>query len=157
MKFIIIWGLSLLGLLIQNVKPGVNEVMAYVRSKYKTPESVRNDCHWNYAVVKIKTNQHNVITGYELLNDASKDMYGSFRFLLSYRFSDKLNLKQRPVVFCLTVDNQKFDCIPDQATRNPPSEVVASIMSVFEAQRRKQPNTIFIYDLAESIVYSDSK
>ena len=130
----------------------------YISLHFNLPEAVRNDCRWHYAVVKVSTNKANVITRFELINiDAfGEAMAGSFDFLKGYRFPAKLNIRQRPVVFCVFVDNQKFSCISEQATQNPPSGAVARILAAFQNQQQKQPDTIFLYNFAESIVYDTS-
>ena len=131
----------------------------YVSSNYNLSEVVRQDCHWHYAIVKVSTNNADIITRYEIINiDTFGDaMADGFKFLIGYRFPAKLNIRQRPVVFCLTVNNEKFDCIPEQATQNPPSEVLGRLLAAFNVQQKKQPNTIFLYALSGSGVLDSSK
>lgn len=136
---------------------GLTNFISYVSAHYKLPESVKEDCHWNYAIVKVMADKNNRITNYEVLNHASEDMKNSFHYLVGYRFTQGMHLQQRPVIFCFTVDNQKEGCAVDQNAYHSPSEVTGRILAAFNQQRNREPSTIFIYTVPSTIVYDTMK
>lgn len=136
----------------ENKEPDLSSFIQYVSSHYQLPEAVRNDCHWNYAIIKVFPNQHNVITRYEVVNYASKDMQGMFNYLVGYQFAQGLHLNQRPVVFCFSVDNKKQSCAVEQNAHSP-TEVMGRALSAFGEQHQKDPNAILIYEMIVAQIY----
>ena len=60
--------------------PQILDFVKFVGTKYRIPESLKYDCGWNYAVVKLTTNKQNEVTDYQCLNEASDTMKNSLRF-----------------------------------------------------------------------------
>lgn len=123
----------------------------FVSTKYKLPKAFEKGCNWYYAIVKVTTNDRNVVTGYQVLNNVGLEIKDSFKYLIGYKFSSKMAIHKQPIVFCFEHENRDRNCL----LSNPnyyPSEIIGNVLTVFDSQAQKQPNTIFIYNLVTSVI-----
>ncbi len=124
----------------------------FVLKRYHVPESIKNDCNWNYAVVKIMADSDNVLDNVSFLNEVSEDMKKSLEFLKGYNFS-KEKINSNSLVFVLSIDyTGATDC--HQIYYNSPSEVISKVFSILKKQQLSEPNSIILYDV---IIASVSK
>lgn len=126
----------------------------FVANTHRVPTSLKKNCNWHYAVVKVNSDNHGKVTGYEVLNDAEEDLKKSFSFLVGYKFDKRLGVNRRPVVFILTVFSRQEDCDGPTVIISP-TDAIASVFGLLNEQRKKEPRTIFLYDVILKGIYTN--
>jgi hypothetical protein len=131
------------------------DFLTFVRRGFNPSDTVKKNCEWQYALVKVLTNENNRIVSYTLLNRASDDLKKSFSFLIGYQFSNKLLINKHPVVFCISIDSEKSSCILSRKQYSA-TEVLGKFFSDLEPIFESDPKTIFIPRITMISYSSDS-
>lgn len=125
--------------------PVLNSFSRFVEMNYKLPDSLKSNCEWMYAIVKVKTNSHNKIIHYDFLNEPSNAMKRSFQYLIGYQFPVAFKINNRPVVFYFSVDNLKIcDEKPGDKVYYAPNQVAQIITSYVYKVMKEEPKAIII-------------
>jgi len=132
-----------------------SDFIQYVTKGFKPTESIKNNCDWQYALVELKVSNDNRIISYTLLNKALPDLANGFKYLIGYKFSKNLQINHRPLVFCLSIENEKKACI-DSKKKYSPSEVLGIVFSDLKPAFEENPNLIFIPDIIQAEYSFDS-
>jgi hypothetical protein len=102
---------------------------------------VTNQCGWQLAMIKVKTNNQGKVIDYSFLNPASDMLKAAFTPLLHYKFPSKLNMKNKTFVFAQTYYNLRGKCtvkdLPDV------QNVFEMTYQCFIKQLKLDPQTIF--------------
>jgi hypothetical protein len=119
---------TLICLLSGFVKPTIttddyNDFLKYAGKQFNPSDAIKNNCEWQYAVVQVNTNLNNKIVSYTILNNAHEDFKKGFGFLIGYQFPAKLPINKHPIVFCISIENQKLNCMTSRKQYSP-SEVL---------------------------------
>lgn len=119
------------------------EFYSFASKGFNPPDSVKKSCDWHYALVEIKTDQTNRIISYKLLNRTGVGLKNYFYYLIGYRFSPKITINKHPVVFCISIDNDKTSC---SLTRRQfsPSEVLGGFFANLEPLLESDPKAIIL-------------
>ncbi|EHQ25531.1 hypothetical protein [Mucilaginibacter paludis] len=129
----------------QQKRTGFDDFHSFVQEKYNVPASVRNNCDWQYAIVKLTVDDNNRVTNYTTLNEVSKDFFNSLAHLKGYQFNRNIPIHKRPVVFYLTIENDEHPCdVPPKHITS--AMATSSVFAYLHAQQEKQPNTLFIFN-----------
>lgn len=129
----------------------------YIAFSYRIPSSVKEDCNWHYAVILIKTDKLCHIKTLSVLNEVSNDMQNSFNIIKKYKFPIDENLNEKSIVFCLSLDNHKEDCVVPNTRNYSPSEVLQSVLFYYGDQVKRNPKTIIIQEPIILPVYDPIK
>jgi hypothetical protein len=134
-------------LLFQDPKPKMDfeKFRYFVIHKYKTPPSLKADCNWRYAYVKLKVNGANKVIDYNTLNDVSDTLKNSLAYLKGYQFPRDMPIKQKPIVFMFIQDNLREDCKIPRSVVHTPTEMANMLLFYLGEQVKKEPQTIVLY------------
>ncbi|MBB5396351.1 hypothetical protein [Mucilaginibacter sp. AK015] len=128
--------------------PGVQAFTKFVSKNYRLPEELKSNCEWMYAIVKVKTDNHNRIIKYEFVNKPTEGMKKPFDFLIGYQFPKATKINGHPIIFYLGIDNLEI-CKekPGDKVFYAPNDVVSTITSYMQKILRDDPKTIFVPNL----------
>ena len=126
----------------------LDDFKKYVTRNLSPPESVKSNCEWQYAIIKLKIDKNNRIGSYKFLNAASLDLKDSFKFLKNYKVSKYEDFRNRDIVFCLSIENYKNACMLSKNNFSP-GEILGRVLSKYSAQQKANPNTVFLFDILE--------
>lgn len=117
----------------------------FVGKNYAIAPELKTNCEWMYAIVKVKTNTQNKITGYDFVNNPDSLLKNGFKFLLGYQFPKNLKINKRPIVFYFTIENQE-SCIEKSGDLRfyAPNRVASIITSYYLKIFKENRNSIFI-------------
>jgi len=98
-----------------------------------------------YAIVKVKTDAGNRITGYSFINQPAEGVKQGFKFLTGYQFPKTMPINGRPIVFYLGIDNLNI-CKekPGDRVYYAPNRVVEVITGHIQNILKENPRTIII-------------
>lgn len=132
----------------------INNFSKFVIKNYNLPDTLKNDCEWMYAIVKVKTDIHNKIIKYDFVNEPPLGMGRAFDFLIGYQFSQKMKIKGHPVVFYFSIDNSEI-CIPKEGEKRfyAPNQAVETIMAFYYKIFKDDPQTVIIPGLIIKAFY----
>ena len=153
MKLSLILALLNVAFAFQPKPTGFDAFKNFVADTQRIPVSLKKNCNWHYAVVKVNSDKNGKVNGYEVLNEAHEDLKKSFSFLVGYKFDERLAVNGRPVVFIYTVYSNQEDCEGPIVTATP-TEALVDVFGLLNKQRTKEPNTIFLYDVIIKGIYS---
>ncbi|MDB4924731.1 hypothetical protein [Mucilaginibacter sp.] len=122
---------------------GYDSFLQYVRKGFKPSDATKKNCEWQYALVKVNTDINNKVIKYDLLNKTSEDLTKSLSFLLGYQFSKNLPINKHPIVFCISLENEKKDCMALKKQYSP-SEVLGMVLSNLTPVYKSDPKAIFL-------------
>jgi hypothetical protein len=100
-------------------------------------------------------NKNNQVVSYALLNKAPETLKDSFHFLIGYQFSKKLDINKHPVVFGISMDSDKSNCILSRKQYSA-TEVLGRFFSDLGPVFESDPKTIFIPSIIMITYSSDS-
>ena len=89
----------------------INDFTKFVGKNYKVPDTLKHNCEWMYAVVRIRTDSHNKIIKIDFINKVSDAMKTGFNFLMGYQFPNTMKINGHPIVFYFSIDNTEI-CKP---------------------------------------------
>jgi hypothetical protein len=120
----------------------------FVSKNYRLPEELKTNCEWMYAIVKVRTDNHNKIIKYKVVNNAPKGIKDAFNFLVGYQFPKKMKINGHPIVFYMGIDNLEA-CTekPGDKIFYAPNDAASKIWSYMTELFKDEPNTIFISNL----------
>lgn len=125
--------------------PGIDAFTIFVSKKYRLPDELKSNCEWMYAIVKVKTDNHNKIVKYDMVNTPPEGMKKAFGFLTGYQFPQKMKIKGHPIVFYMAINNI------DGCTEKPgdkvfyaPNDAGSQIWLYLAKLIKDDPNTIFL-------------
>ncbi|MDN5284356.1 MAG: hypothetical protein JWR38_630 [Mucilaginibacter sp.] len=126
----------------------ISDFTKFVLKTYKVSDSLKYNCEWMFAVVKVKTDARNKIIKYDFVNNASDALKSGFSFLIGYQFPIKMPINDHPVVFYFSIDNldickQK----PGDFIYYTPNRVVEIISDILLKIEKDDPKTVFIPDM----------
>ena len=118
----------------------LNKFSSFVGKNYKIPDTIKYDCNWNYAIVKC-TIRNNVIVKYECVNNVTKQLSDSFKYLIGYKFNGVFN---HNLLFYLSFDNIAV-CKPNGSDRRYlPNEVLKDVSNYMNHERAKDRHLIVL-------------
>jgi len=151
MKYLFIKALLVLFISIQST---FDPFLDFVRVKFYPPESIKRICTWQYAIIKVKTDDNNVITSYQIENKVTTDLINSFSFLNGYKFDKNISINKRPIVFCVSIENQRIDNCDVQKPLNYKHEEATKKLNTYKLeQEKKKSNNIYINKIITEIVF----
>lgn len=125
----------------------------FIEKNLVVPQSVKYDCSWNYAIVKVQTDKQGEIVNWKCINDCPDSLKRSFRFLSGYKFDKSLKIDKRTIIFYVLIENSEVCTTPPNRTYTP-NEVIKQIFYCFKRETEIDNNAIIIY---EPIVFTFSK
>ena len=122
-----------------------HEFTKFVGKNYRLSDSLKSNCEWMYAVVRVKTNSANKIIGYDFINNPPGAMQKAFGFLIGYKFPSKAKINKRPVIFYLGIDNLS-SCTekPGDLVYYAPNRVVGIMATHMFKVWKESPNAIML-------------
>ncbi|QKJ31384.1 hypothetical protein HQ865_16975 [Mucilaginibacter mali] len=126
----------------------------YVSRSLNPPQSVKENCEWQYAIVKVKPDRQGRIINCSILNKVSDDLKNSFGFLKGYQFPASMHINGRPVVFCVSIMNEKSACATQRLYT--PSQSLGIVFADLRVQQMHQPQTLFLFDMVDVVYSSDA-
>ena len=126
----------------------INDFTKFVVKNYKVPDTLKQNCDWMYAFVKLKTDKHNKIIKIDFINKVPNGMKTGFNFLLGYQFLKSMKINEHPIVFYFSVDNTEI-CKPKPGDfiYYYPNQVVEIITNTLWQIEKEDPKTIFIPEM----------
>lgn len=129
--------------------------MEFVSKGFKPTETIKKNCEWQYAVVQVNTNAQNKVISYTVLNKPSNEFEKCFQYLIGYHFPGNVPINSHPVVFCLSIENEKLACSTSKM-RYSPSQVLGKVFSTMELVFKSDPKAIFIPQILQLAYSFDS-
>ena len=111
---------------------------------FKVPGYFRTNCENYFACVIAFTDSDQKIVNVEIKNKFPKEMSSQFDFLKGYQFPAKYSLKNRPVMFFLTIDNTNY-CDGRNITVSSAVNSINEIFNIASTQLNREPETLVIY------------
>ncbi|MDR6943006.1 hypothetical protein [Mucilaginibacter pocheonensis] len=126
----------------------INDFTKFVGKAYKVPDSLKQNCEWIYAFVKLKTDARNKVVKIGFINKVPQAIKAGFGFLIGYQFSKAMKTNGHPIVFYFSIDNSEI-CKPKPGDfiYYYPNQVVEIITSTLLQIKKEDPKTIFIPEL----------
>ena len=117
----------------------------FVGKNYRLPDSLKSNCEWMYAIVKVKTGKANKIVSYDFINRPPGAMQKAFGFLIGYQFPSNAKINKRPVIFYLGIDNLS-SCTekPGDLVYYAPNRVVGIMTTHMFKVWKETPNAIIL-------------
>ena len=129
-------------------EPYMSDFFKYLGKSYRgrMPASVLADCNWNFAAIILRTDKLNNVVKVDFANEEylQNDFKQSFDYLVGYQFPADAEMKQRPLVFFVTVEQLGGRGCNDP-TKYTPSIVAQRIFMIINDHKTKEPNSIFTY------------
>ena len=117
----------------------------YIIDNYSLPESLKADCHYNYLAMVIESNTQGEIMGIRYLNEAHHDLKASLDYVKIFRFDASMNVKNRPILLFVTIDQQdRKRCPYLHSFGTSPKNVTSDIVQIIMKQLRTDPKTILM-------------
>jgi hypothetical protein len=144
MKYFI---LSLIALLIiPSYNSDFGDFVRFAVKNFDPPETVARKCDWQYAIIKLQVNKENKVVSFETLNEVSHDFNESLSFLKSYKFDSKLHINQRPILFCLSIVNLRWENCDSVGPNNRKFLKGVDKLKAYQSKHMQdEKNSIFIY------------
>ena len=132
----------------QEKEPNMDDFFKYLGKSYRgrMPASVLADCNWNFAALILRTDKSNKVVKVDFANEdyLHNDFKQSFDYLTGYQFPTGSLIKQRPLVFFVTVEQMGGrGC--NEPTRYTPSVAAQRIFMIINDHKTREPNSIFIH------------
>jgi hypothetical protein len=147
MRFIFVKSLLMLvAIPLMASKSNFDSFIQFTVKNFNPPESVARVCDWQYAIVKLHINHVNQVTGYEVLNNVSKDFKSSLSYLKGYQFDKKASINQRHVLFCLSIVNFRMENCDTVGPNHHKLLKGVNKLKEYQANHKvEEKNSIFIY------------
>lgn len=125
----------------------------YFGKHFNIPESVKKDCNWYYAMVRLEVDAANTITNVNFVNETNitDELKQSFMFLKNYQFGKDVKINSRPVFFPVLIDQRSYNTCNDSVLLRP-ALVAIRLIYDFKKLHNENPNAIVIYEPLTSIV-----
>lgn len=132
---------------------GFDAFTDHISRTHRIPASLKKECNWQYAAVRVYTDQNAKVTGYDIINEVPDDLKNSFAFIKGYQFYKSLKIGQRPIVFFYSIEDHRDDCDgPFMVTS--PTAAANKFLSIMKSEQKRDPRTIILYDVVQGGLYS---
>ncbi len=156
MKFLLTKLLIVL-ILLPHKNVNIDAFMNFIGTNLYLPESVKRVCTWQYAIVKVETD-NNIITSYHVENEVSNEFKNSFKFLKGYKFDKNKLLNNRSVIFCVSLENQRIDNCDIQKPANYKHEEAIERLKLYKlSHTNTKPRNLYINKIITQIIYDPIK
>jgi hypothetical protein len=132
--------------------PNFTNFVNYISTQFRPSESVKRNCAWQYAIVKVETNKNGIVTKYAVENIVSDEFKKNLNFIIGYTFKEKSTMKNRNLVFFLNLENKRTDACDVTPTNShePPDQV---FMKYKRQHKVTDPKYVYVEDIITIVIY----
>lgn len=124
---------------------GIPEFSKFFGKQFRVSPAFRKNCEFSFFSILMQTDNSGTIKSVDFKNEVPEDMKVYFDFLKGYQFPEKYAIKNKPVLFFITID--RSDYCPDFKVTNPHmNEIMRTPLLIIKKQLAANAKTIVFYD-----------
>jgi hypothetical protein len=120
------------------------QISKHLAANYQVPDTVKADCYWNYAVIRLQVDANNKINAVSLVNTPRSEAFRrSFDLLNGFQFTKEVNPGRLPVVFVVSIEQFGGEGCDTPQHISHPSQVLNPILGDLQKQLMLEPDCLF--------------